>query len=281
MKINEDLNRIKDIMGVITEDTSGYSKKSIFYGINSLNSWLHQSNGFGLANYINKRLESLKSNISDEDIKKYELGASYLLSGGKINKSKYDWFVRTLADSKLVFVDGEWHPSNKLNTNYSQLATVLTDVLLMSFDKGDEDRTKDILDVINTPKGDIKEIFNYHKDFIYNLIDTFLPNPKDLLNYTDKITKWSDVGEGNEDLVADILNSKGYEILYQGGNGDFIDMKFGIDLIVKSPKGNIQTIQVKTSERQATSFLKMSNRYAAVDFVTYQDGDKFISKKLR
>jgi hypothetical protein len=120
-----------------------------------------------------------------------------------------------------------------------------------------------------------------NKDFIYGLFKKYLSDPKDLLPYTDKITQWSEVGEGNEDLVANILTSKGYTVVYQGGNGDFIDMKFGIDLIVKSPKGKIQTIQVKTSERQATSFLRMSKRYAAVDFVTYKDTDgKMISKKV-
>jgi len=280
MAIDKSVERIKGIMGIITEGEVKYNQKSIFYGINGLGTWLHTNDGFGLANYINKVLEPLKSSIAPEDMAKYKEGASYLLQGGQINKGKHDWFIGTLESSKLVFVDGEWHPTNKLNTNYSQLATIVTELLIKSNDENDE-TASDILSVIDDNKGDIKTAMLDNKDFIYGLFKKYLSDPKDLLPYTDKITQWSEVGEGNEDLVANILTSKGYTVVYQGGNGDFIDMKFGIDLIVKSPKGKIQTIQVKTSERQATSFLRMSKRYAAVDFVTYKDTDgKMISKKV-
>jgi hypothetical protein len=74
----------------------------------------------------------------------------------------------------------------------------------------------------------------------------------------------SEIGERAEDLVKQHLERFGMKTLYQGGNGDFIDMIFGTDLIM-SHKGKIYTIQVKSTESQLERALE-DGRYKNIDY---------------
>ena len=47
-----------------------------------------------------------------------------------------------------------------------------------------------------------------------------------------------------------MLEKEGYTTLYEGGNGDFIDMKYGVDLIVEK-YGDISLVQVKSKATTA------------------------------
>jgi hypothetical protein len=40
-------------------------------------------------------------------------------------------------------------------------------------------------------------------------------------------------GDYVETLTKVLLEKEGYTTLYEGGNGDFIDMKYGVDLIME------------------------------------------------
>jgi hypothetical protein len=75
----------------------------------------------------------------------------------------------------------------------------------------------------------------------------------------------SQIGEKAENDVKKILDKAEIKTVYQGGDGDFIDMIFGIDLIVNDG-GGIYTIQVKSSEDQAKKSVE-SKRYGKVDFI--------------
>jgi hypothetical protein len=52
--------------------------------------------------------------------------------------------------------------------------------------------------------------------------------------------------------------------VYQGGDGDFVDMIFGVDLIVNSG-GEVYTIQVKSNEIQAKESRGLK-KYGKIDF---------------
>ena len=65
-------------------------------------------------------------------------------------------------------------------------------------------------------------------DYIKNYFD--IDSIKEFTRNT-KVT--SNTGEKAEDYVKSVLEKFGMETLYNGGNGDFIDMVFGIDLIMK------------------------------------------------
>jgi hypothetical protein len=262
----------------IKEQVSDNPNK-VFDKINNLKSWLSRSNGLGLQSVIGDMLESLKTNVSDEEIQKYTEGADLLRSTGKISDSDYNKFIGDLPNKNLVYVDGKWHPVNKLNTNYSDLAKLLTDLLYKSKNNGRPAATE-IINVINSTddENEIKKVFLKYKSNMGGLFSQYIQSPQELLGYTDNIKRNSEWGERIENEVANkLLSIPGYELLYQGGDGDFVDMVFSTDLIFKSPRNEVKTIQVKSSEAQAKAFIKdvSEGRHSAVDILIYPVRDEF------
>lgn len=262
----------------INEQVSDNPNK-VFDKINSLKSWLSRSNGLGLQSVVGDILESIKTNVSDEEIQKYTEGADLLRSTGKISDSAYNKFIEDLPNKNLVYIDGKWHPVNKLNTNYSDLAKLLTDLLYKSKNNGRPAATE-IINVINSTddENEIKKVFLKYKPNMGGLFSQYIKSPEELLGYTDNIRKNSEWGERIENEVANkMLSIPGYELLYQGGDGDFVDMVFSTDLIFKSPRNEVKTIQVKSSEAQARAFIKdvSEGRHKAVDILIYPVRDEF------
>ena len=101
--------------------------------INSLGTWLTKSpykkvrgkwvesiyNGLGLKKIINQKLETLKTNIPQSEIDKVAKGLKILYSTGNYDRDEIIKTYESLKNKKLVYVDGEWHFVNKLNTNWS------------------------------------------------------------------------------------------------------------------------------------------------------------------
>lgn len=262
----------------INEQVSDNPDK-VFNKINNLKSWLSRSSGLGLQSVIGDMLESLKSNVNDEEIQKYTMGADLLRSTGKISDSTYNKFIEDLPNKNLVYIDNKWHPVNKLNTNYSDLAKLLTDLLYKSKNNGRPAATE-IINTINSTddEDEIKDALSKYKSVMGGLFSQYIESPEELLGYTDNIRKNSEFGERIENEVANkLLSITGYELLYQGGDGDFVDMVFSTDLIFKSPRNEVKTIQVKSSEGQARAFIKdvSEGRHKAVDILIYPVKDEF------
>jgi hypothetical protein len=251
----------------------------VFKKLNSLKNWLSRSNGLGLQFIIGDILESMKSNISDEEIQKYTDGANLLKNAGKINEDKYNKFLSDLPNKNLVYVDGKWHPVNKLNTNYSDLSKLLTDLLYKSKNNGRPAATEIINTIVETNDEDkIKNVLLKYKPNMGALFNQYIKSPDELLDYTDNIRKNSELGEKIENQVANkLLSIPGYKLLYQGGDGDYIDMVFSTDLIFESPRNEVKTIQVKSSENQAKAFIKDlgEGRHKAVDILIYPVGNEY------
>jgi hypothetical protein len=266
-------------MRKIIKEQSSDNSSDVFNKINNLKSWLSRNNGLGLQSVIGSMIESLKTNISNEEIQKYTTGADLLKSTGKISDSAYNRFIDDLPNKNLVYVDGKWHPVNKLNTNYSDLAKLLTDLLFKSKNNGRPAATEIIDTIENTnDENEVKNILLKYKDNMRGLFSQYIKSPEELLGYTDNIKRNSEWGERIENEVVNILLSiPGYELLYQGGDGDFVDMVFSTDLIFKSPRNEVKTIQVKSSEAQANEFIKdvIEGRHKAVDILMYPVRDEF------
>jgi hypothetical protein len=81
-----------------------------------------------------------------------------------------------------------------------------------------------------------------------------------------------------------INKQKGEEKVYQGGNGDFIDMLFSVDLIFRNDTG-LWTFQVKSSKKSGEKFIQDVNynsyKYGAVDYLIYPANGKFKIYNLR
>jgi hypothetical protein len=81
-----------------------------------------------------------------------------------------------------------------------------------------------------------------------------------------------------------INKQKGEEKVYQGGNGDFIDMLFSVDLIFRNDTG-LWTFQVKSSKKGGEKFIqdvkKNRKKYGAVDYLIYPVNGEFKIYNLR
>jgi hypothetical protein len=248
--IKEDILRIKDLInGQLNESTyyecerfnDNKQKHLVCKKIASLKSWIHKDDGLGLKKIIDKKIESLKSDIPDELKQKYINGTKLLNSAGKITNSDLQGFIKKMETRKLVYLNGEWQPINKLNTNYKDLAELITDLVY----KGGEKSKPIIQTIIRDPKKGLQ----FLKKHLNGLIDKYFQDPNVLLDYTRNIQKTSAFGESAEKRVKEVLEEKGFKTEYEGGNGDLVDMVYGVDLVVSHPKYGIKTIQIKDKEK--------------------------------
>ena len=264
--LKEEILRISEMMEIKLPDESEYKSCGIFSNspqkmlvckkISSLKSWLHKDYGLGLMKIINEKIKSLESEIPEELQKKFIDGANFLHSLGKISQQELDQFIdKKVKNNKLVYFNGEWQPINKLNTNYYDLAELLTDMIY----RGGEPAKKVIQDVINDPKTGLQKL----KPYISKLVDKYFDKAESLNDFTRNTIKTSKTGEEAETKVKDTLEQMGFSSEYDGGNGDLIDMVFGTDLIMSSPKYGTKTIQVKNNEKS----WNRSDMYRYVDWV--------------
>jgi hypothetical protein len=256
--------------------------KYVAQELNRLKEWIYYSSGLGLEDTINDLLNPLKSNIGEDEINKYKEGVDILFDNNKITKGRYDDFLKDLPSKKLVYdEDGEWHPVNKLNTNYTDLSVLLTDLLFRSYEKGGKAAQR-ILETIKDTRNldEIKETLILFKHRLSKeLFEKYLESPEELLNYVGNSIKKSEKGEEMENKVKHKLlslkpDSDFPKLLYQGGNGDFIDMGFSVDLIIQFDDDVVKTIQVKSNEGQVIKFVNNKKKSSAVDLAIWSGTDE-------
>ncbi len=152
-----------------------------------------------------------------------------------IEKNGDDYYLKHLVDKNVLYDDnGNWHFVNKLNTNYADLAELLTELLIRG---GVADK------ICNKNKESLKKYLLSIKPKLLTVLDRYfsLDEYKEFIRNTKYL---SQIGEDAEDEVKKVLEKFGMKTLYEGGHGDYIDMLFGIDLIMDY-KGRVYTIQVK------------------------------------
>jgi len=250
---------------------------SVYNKLNSLGSWLEDEKGLNLKKVIGDILSGITFNIQQKDIEDNIKGANMLESYNKISEYQYKFFVKYIYDRKLVYVDdegnldpnGKWHYVNKLNTNYSDLADLLSTYLEKAKNLGSKASTQIYDTISNTTDTETmkKVLLKYKGDFKEQLFEKYLESKTDLMNFTKYSTKFSKYGDQMETDVSKAFENKGYKLLYRGGNGNFIDMIFSVDLIMGRGKDAI-TIQVKSSESDAKRFESKKNK-EAVDYLVY------------
>jgi hypothetical protein len=142
--------------------------------------------------------------------------------------------------------NNNWHPVNKLNTNYSDLSDLLTELIMRGMNRNYE-KGKSIYDsVLKNPNEGLLSIKPYLKKLI---IFYFIVNGngiEDFKSFTKFSRNNSVIGEQSENKVIDFLKYNEFTIVYSGGNGDYIDMLFGVDLIVFRDDYGYKSVQVKT-----------------------------------
>lgn len=207
---------------------------------------------------VDKLLSMLKSN--DRDVNdEYQLPLSLLYSTGKFNiKKEGDKYILDSLKNKSVVLDkdGNWSFVNKLNTNYSDLLDLIVDFICQS------GQVKNVLNAKTFEELKKYLIDDKLKYFQSDFLKYF--DIQDLFNYTKNSMSNTEIGEETESNVIHLLNASGIETVYQGGNGDFVDMLLGVDLIGKDKSGKIWTFQVKSKRWQLEQAIQ-KNRYPKVD----------------
>ena len=269
-------NERKEADRITMEKEIDYKCCERFYGneklvcdnIRKLGSWLGDYDGLNMKDIVNKLLEDDKQ---CEDMNpKYQKPMGYLYKTGIvkdiIKKSDGTYYTKKLNNCCLVKDEnGDWDYVNKLNTNYNDLSELLT-TLFLKGGKIDELTKLNVAEIksylLNLRKNNVllKLFMKYftideYRDFTYN-------------------TKGNTVrGDYVEDLTKQMLEKEGYTTLYEGGNGDFIDMKYGVDLIVEKD-GDINLVQVKSRAVTAKySTTKDSYRYINIFAGESPDGN--------
>lgn len=247
--IRENIERIKSLM-LESEGKTEYNFCDRFLGnkqkmyvcskIGSLKGLLSRNDGLDLRTVIEKQISDLQTEIPQDLQDKFIDCAIFLESLGKITeKEKNNFIEKKVKNGKLVYLNGEWQPINKLNTNYFDLAEILTELIY----KNKNNTTFQA--IIEDPKTTLMNM----KSEIHTMIEEYFDDPKMLFDYTKNIQRTTQQGESAEQRVKEYLQDKGFKVEYEGGNGDLIDMAFGTDLIMSHPDFGVKTIQVKANEK--------------------------------
>ena len=239
---------------------------------------IYPSEGLGMQEIIDDYLFEHKVGLSDEEKVQEERGFNTLLNS-KYPISVIDCKLKrdfgttdfSLIKDRIVQVkdeDGNYHYVNKLNTNYKDLAELLTKMFVKvpEMYKYAFKGTKNIKEGLLKIRKHIPRILNEHFTV------------EEIKDFTHNSMRNTDIGDDGEDAVSQYLQSKGFVENYVGGNGSFIDMKFGVDLIMSNDEGVI-TIQVKPNNPE--KWLK-NGQYKNVDWiVTYRGGIKIYDNKSK
>ena len=247
--IKENIDRIKSLM-IESEGKTEYNFCDRFSGnkqkmyvcskIGSLKGLLSKSNGLDLRTVIDEQISDLETEIPQDLQDKFIDCAIFLESLGKITEEEKNNFIeKNVRNNKLVYLNGEWQPVNKLNTNYFDLAELLTELIY----KNKNNTTFQA--IIKDPKTTLMKM----KSELKTMIKDYFNDPKMLFDYTKNIQRTTQQGESAERRVKEYLQDKGFKVEYEGGNGDLIDMVFGTDLIMSHPDFGVKTIQVKANPK--------------------------------
>ena len=262
------------------------AKNQFCRNVSNLKSWIYKGEGLGFQKAIEKILSSMSKTIDFNKDPKYQIPLKYLKNTGRFDKKSDFRFIEKLPDgtyyaksisnfSQVLDSDGNYDPVNKLNTNYSDLAELIFDII----SKEDPSIIRSSLKLNEMSlKNELINFFNGK-----NLVDLINKNISDIRSYVSNNRRMSSIGDEVENFVKSKFESvqkkdggKAYKCVYQGGDGDPVDMVYGVDLIIeKLGSEEFKLIQVKSSPNVA----KLSAnewRYSNIDLFCSKIGDKVI-----
>jgi hypothetical protein len=161
---------------------------------------------------------------------------------GRFMTGTIDEFIKTRLPELAFIYDMEhgtkWSPINKLDTNYSDAALLITDIIYKSQSFNADEVLSDLKDNNTSKLNSVLNTIQKYGDLIY---DKYLKDPT---MYTQNSVFNSMQGEQIEDFVVNEMKNKGWNLIHKGEGGDPIDVLLGIDIIMEKG-GEIVTIQCK------------------------------------
>lgn len=242
-------------------------EKLVCENILKLGSWLSSYDGLNMKSIIDT---ILKEKLVYEDFNsEYQLPLSYLYQTKKIDdiikKTDGSYYTKKLSNCCLIKNDkGDWDYVNKLNTNNNDISELLTTLFI----KGGKIDHLTTLNVTETKKYllDLKS-----GDILLKLFKKYFTIDEYYL-FTHNTKSNTILGDYVEELTKELLEKEGYTTLYVGGNGDLIDMCYGIDIIMEK-EGKIYLIQSKMSSENAKKSIENKN-YRYIDIFSGEPTNK-------
>ena len=240
-------------------------EKLVCDNIKKLYNWVINRDGLNMKDVINKILGEVRT--CEDMNQKYQLPLSYLFKKNVEGVTKNDdgtYYSNKLTDCCLVKDKNDgWSYVNKLNSNYSDISELLTTLFL----KGDK---IDMLSKMNTTE--IKKYLLSLKknNVLYKLLKKYF-DISEYSDYTYNSRNNTKVGDEIELMVKELLEKNGYNAVYQGSEGDFIDMLYGIDLIMEK-KDTVFLVQVKSKPWKAKESTK-NTYYRYIDIFASESED--------
>jgi hypothetical protein len=239
-----------------------FNRNLLFNKISSLKRWLWESQGLGLMSVIDEIFDEqgYTVELTEEEKIKFEKGLDFLrLTFSKLSpkmKEEREAYVskklmEKLPDGidKIKLVkdsDGNYMYVNKLNTNQRDLSEMLVELIKRGCDANPDKGFLVYDDIIKDPKKGLSKL----KPYIKKLLENYFIKDGNGLEDFNKFTKYSKIltriGEKSEKDFKEYFEDMGFEVLYQGGNGDFIDMIFGCDLVIYRKDYGHKSVQIKS-----------------------------------
>lgn len=242
------------------QDIVDSEKKEICELIAKQGPFLYKSDGLGFQEAIETTLGSSYSvidyNPKKQDVLKilYDTGRfrnGYL----KITLTNGYYESEKLKEVKQVLdQNGNYDPVNKLNTNWFDIAELIYDIM------NKDGQTSSL-------KG-----LNYYKmrdrlsEYFSDKAKSDILKDFELRKYITNNRTKSLIGEEAENFVKDCFSMKGMDCVFQGGDGDPIDMAYGVDLILRNVKSNKYYLAQVKSDPVAALNASGEWRYKNLDF---------------
>ena len=148
-----------------------FNKSALYYKLNGLGKFIHKDDskgGLGLKWVINRILYPYKTKINISDIDQNAI--DLLIKGGIPKEVVYKKLKNGLKGGTLFNKDGEWSFVNKLNTNYSAISMLLTDVIENGLAYNKEATYPIYVEIMKDPKEGLMKIKKYIEPLIRRYI---------------------------------------------------------------------------------------------------------------
>jgi len=236
--------------------------------ISDLGKWL--VNDLGMRDIIDNFLSPYSSPPSERIINEFDM-VSDILKESSMDPGFISSKRRLVLNTKFVLDEsGKWHPVNKLNTNYSDISDLLTELIWLGYKNN---RDKGII-VYNSILKNPKDGLLFLKPYLPKLIDKYF-DVENVKKFTRNILRNTKIGDSVESYIKTNLTKNDFKLLYVGEEGSLVDMLLGCDIICERDDFGVKTIQVKSKINWDT----MS--YYKVDWIADRSGIYDIKTKRK
>ena len=206
-------------------------------------------------------------------------GLDILMSLGKLDSNEKEvLFNKIINKSKFVLdEEGNWLPINKLTGNKVQYVEIIAEVIKNNFQ---EEQAKQLYcDILNGQNPNTL-INDKYKNYLIQKIEEL--GFDWLKNQTNKIDIFSRSGKNIENNFKTYLfiNHPNHEILYEGGDGNLVDINLSTDMIIDfGDENGTKAVQIKSNksgaETMMTKYNPSNDFYKYLDWVIYPENDEW------